>query len=97
MNIIEKLGMNTPDKITTVADVWKVYDLVGLSRPSIESLSFKESRILKKHLDDKNEMLEALIKQELSNAKWNAVSESIVKLIKKATGKTWAEIKELLK
>ncbi len=42
------------------------------------------------------EMLEALIKQELSHDKCNAVSESIVKIIEKATGKTWQEIKQLI-
>ncbi len=42
------------------------------------------------------ELLEVLIRQELSHAKCNAVSESIVKIIEKATGKTWQEIKQLI-
>lgn len=43
-----------------------------------------------------SEMLEALIKQELSHEKCNAVSESIVKIIEKATGKKWDKIKEII-
>ena len=100
-NIIEKLGIKTPDEIKIVLDVYAVYDLAGLKRPSISTLNFDEAKKLKKILDDKNEMLEALIElgrifEIMEYANFELLLAPIIKIVKKACcPKTWQEIKEL--
>lgn len=65
-NIIEKLGLKTPYRLTIVKDVWAVYDLVGLPRPKPGNNDFFENgKRLKMMIDDKNEMLETLIEDIL--------------------------------
>lgn len=97
--IIEKLGLKTPDELKIVGDVWMAYELAGLPRPHVSNdLFFEQGKQLKKILDERNEMLEALIE---SMNKWEMFHEESmqshpnVKLIEKATGKTWTEIKAL--
>lgn len=60
-NIIEKLGMNTPDEIQLVRHCYRVFKLAGLKKPKLDDL-FQEAKQLKKILDDNNGMLEILIK-----------------------------------
>jgi hypothetical protein len=111
--IIEKLGMNTPDELNIVGDVWKVYELAGLPRPHVANDKFFEQGMqLKKILDSRNEMLEALIAEwyfletflsnqaSAINGFWYGnmcVRQKDIQLvIEKATGKKWAQIKEIL-
>ena len=108
MKIIEKLGIKTPNEIKIVLDVYVVYDLAGLKRPNISTLNFDEARKLKKILDDKNEMLEALIDMlvdaeniyittaPLGDERFDDDYGHIVEIIEKANGKKWEEIKEIL-
>lgn len=98
MSIIEKLGITPPDEVRIVGDVWKVYDLAGLPQPHVSNdLFFEQGKILKKILDNKNEMLEALIRLELQLEILTGEDDFEIKqVIEKATGKTWEEIKEIL-
>lgn len=85
MNIIEKLG---------IAPV-QVFDILPEVQARGVHMGYDE--YYTDWLEERYcEMLEALIKQESSHSKCNAVSETIVKIIEKATGKTWQEIQELL-
>ncbi len=96
MSIIEKLGIDTPDMVNIVGDVWKIYDIAGLKRPSINHLDFNEALKLKKILDDKNELLMALIKRNLAEEKIFGIRFwDDIELIEKITGKSWEEIKQI--
>lgn len=103
MSIIEKLGIKTPDEIKIVLDVYAVYDLAGLKRPNISTLNFDEAWKLKKILDDKNEMLEALIIHASIEVSKGGIFpvlavmvEATRELIEKTTGKKWEEIKQIV-
>lgn len=96
-SIIEKLGINTPDELRLVGDVWKVYDLSGLKRPHVSNdFFFKQGNQLKKILDEKNKMLEALIDIAMCDFADKRDHKEITDVIEKSTGKTWEEIKELI-
>ena len=56
-NIIEKLGINTPDEIQLVKHCYEVFKLAGLKKPKVDDL-FQEAKQLKKILDQRNELLE---------------------------------------
>ena len=84
MNIIEKLGIKPIRAHLFYADVH-----AKTSEPYCKADEVRE-------VEQQNaEMLEALIDQELSHEKCNAVSESIVKIIEKVADETWEQIKEL--
>lgn len=104
MNIIEKLCIETPNELKIVGDVWKVYELAGLPRPHVSNdLFFEQGSTIKRLLDVRNEMLEALIEDAIDYE--TGVNEGFIsifyferrkKIIEKATGKSWEEIKEIL-
>ena len=57
------MNKHTPEKIKIVTNVWEVYEIAGLTLPEISSDSFfKDAKTLKKLLDDRNDLLEAVIK-----------------------------------
>ncbi len=95
-SLIEKLGITPGPYIHIIYDHGgsRLYREEGGNRNLIcDTYGQKENALC---FSQAPEMLEALIKQELSHEKCNAVSEPIVKLIEKATGTTWPEIKDLL-
>ena len=97
-SIIDKLGMNTPDEIVVVSDAYKIYDLAGLKRPLICYLNFDQASILKKHLDEKNELLEALIDIALCDFEDKRDHKEITDVIEKVCyPMKWKKIKELKK
>ena len=105
MNIIDKLGIDTPDELRVVSDVWKVFELAGFPTRQIGDDLFRDGENIKKILDDKNEMLEALINdigiynvviEYLENTgRVESIRKHRIELIEKATGKSWEEIKKL--
>ena len=109
MGIIEKLGRRTPDELILVKDCWKVYQLAGLDRPNVSSgVLFENSKIIKKILDDRNELLEALIPIEKYTCKKVCHEEyqkeicgscshaENKRIIESQTGLSWEKVKELL-
>ena len=57
------MSKHTPEEITLVAEAWDVYEIAGLEKPARYSDSlFKDAKILKKLLDDRNDLLETLVK-----------------------------------
>lgn len=105
MIIIEKLGRKTPHELKIIGDVWKVYELAGLPKPKINELSFEQGNQIKKLLDSRNEMLEALIKvanycenlNSMNDFQLKETLRGILPSIESATGKPWEKTKELLK
>lgn len=99
-NIIEKLGMNTPDELLIAGDVWKVYELAGLPQPhAANDMFFEQGVRLKKILDDKNEMLEVLIDRTLEiekhTLKFSKEWHKNITIIEKVCYPLkWSEIKE---
>ncbi len=54
------MNEHTPEKITLVGEAWDVYEIAGLEKPARYSDSlFKDAKILKKLLDDRDALLEA--------------------------------------
>ena len=97
MDIIEKLGLNTPD-LNTVEDCLKVFELAGMNKRCSGDM-FDKAKRLKKILDEKNEMLKALIDSVLYHEyvryTHNDIYHNNIEAIEKTTGKTWKEIKDL--
>ncbi len=100
-SIIEELGLNTPNEIVSVNDVWDVYELSGVMSLHLSHyLFFPQGIEIKKILDEKNEILEALIDLMTCDALrdyHNIIDNSkYSRLIQKNTKKPWLDIKELL-
>jgi hypothetical protein len=98
MNIIEAIGITPglPKTIDSVGDCYRVYEAAGLKKPSIAELDFDDAVLLKKHLDEKNEMLEALI--EIIEGGYfheKNTQRYFEKIVEKATGKPFEVIKQL--
>ncbi len=80
MNIIEKLGI-TPIRIQGE---------YGAATGNVNKIKIRELE------QQRNEMLDALIKAVKEPVKFSWHTDDVIKIIEKATGKTWKKIKELL-